>query len=82
MNDSIVAFLIWGVATFVAVRCIMTMSTLLRDRLQGLLVNYVQRQRLDMHKKRRIRELRMKIREKKLRESDVEQRKSESSKAA
>jgi len=50
---------------FVAMRCLLSLSILLRDRLQDLLVQHVKKQQIESQKKKRIMELREKIRGKK-----------------
>ena len=58
-------WVIWAIVVFVALRCLIAMAILLRDRLQDLLVAHVKRQQVEAKKRVRIRELREKIRAKK-----------------
>jgi len=56
---------LWAIVVFISLRCLLSMSTLLRDRLQELLVAHVKKAQIEGQKKRRIVELREKIRAKK-----------------
>jgi hypothetical protein len=56
---------LWAIVVFITLRCLLSMSILLRDRLQDLLVAHVKRAQIEAQKKRRIFELREKIRAKK-----------------
>jgi len=58
-------WLLWAFVVFVAMRCLLSLSILLRDRLQDLLVQHVKKQQIESQKKKRIMELREKIRGKK-----------------
>lgn len=58
-------WLLWALVVFVAMRCLISLSILLRDRLQGLLVQHVKKQQIESQKRQRIKELRDKIRAKK-----------------
>ena len=58
-------WLLWAFVVFVTMRCLLSLSILLRDRLQDLLVQHVKRQQIESQKKKRIMELREKIRAKK-----------------
>ncbi len=60
-----VAWIVWGIVVFVALRSLMSLSILLRDRLQGLLIAHVKKQQIESQKRERIKELREKIRAKK-----------------
>lgn len=65
LSDLPFKWLVWAVAVYVAMRCLMSLATLLRERLQGLLIAHVKRQQIESLKRQRIAELREKIREKK-----------------
>ena len=58
-------WLLWALVVFVALRCLLSLSILLRDRLQDLLVQHVKKQQIEAQKRKRIIELREKIRAKK-----------------
>jgi len=58
-------WLLWAFVVFVAMRCLLSLSILLRDRLQDLLVQHVKKQQIESQKRQRITELREKIRAKK-----------------
>ena len=60
-----IRWIVWGIVVFVALRCLMTLATKLRDRLQSLLVEHVKKQQIESQKRQRIKELREKIRAKK-----------------
>lgn len=60
-----IQWIVWGIVFFVAMRCLIKLSTTLRDRLQALLVAHVKKQQIESQKRQRINELRGKIREKK-----------------
>lgn len=70
MEDFPIRWAIWGLAFYIAFRCLLSMTQRLNDRLQGLLSDYILRQRIEMHKKKRILELRERIRAKKAKEAD------------
>ena len=66
MNSEIpIQWILWATVFFVAMRCLISLSTTLRDRLQLLLVDHVKKQQMESKKRQRISELRGKIREKK-----------------
>lgn len=66
MNSEIpIQWIVWGIVFFVAMRCLITLSTKLRERLQSLLQSHVKKQQIESQKRHRINELRGKIREKK-----------------
>jgi hypothetical protein len=65
LSDLPINWIVWGVAAFVALRCLMSLSILLKDRLQDLLIAHVKRQQIESKKRQRIAELREKIRAKK-----------------
>ena len=66
MNSEIpIQWILWAIVFFVAMRCLISLSTTLRDRLQLLLVDHVKKQQMESKKRQRISELRGKIREKK-----------------
>ena len=58
-------WLLWSIVVFVTMRCLLSLSILLRDRLQDLLVQHVKKQQIESQKRQRIKELREKIRAKK-----------------
>ena len=58
-------WLLWSIVVFIAMRCLLSLSILLRDRLQDLLVQHVKKQQIESQKRHRIKELREKIRAKK-----------------
>ena len=60
-----VHWIVWAIVVLIAMRCLTSMATLLRDRLQALLVAHVKKQQAESMKRRRIIELREKIRAKK-----------------
>ena len=60
-----VRWIVWAIVVFVALRSLASLSILLRDRLQGLLVDYIKLQQAESQKRQRIKELREKIRMKK-----------------
>ena len=65
LTDFPVRWIVFGIALLVAMQCLMSMATLLRDRLQGLLLSHVKRQQIESKKRNRIQELREAIRAKK-----------------
>ena len=66
MNSEIpIQWIVWAIVFFVAMRCLISLSTTLRDRLQLLLVDHVKKQQLESKKRQHISDLREKIREKK-----------------
>ena len=66
MNSELpIQWIVWGIVFFITMRCLITLSTMLRDRLQALLVAHVKNQQVKSKKRQRINELRGKIREKK-----------------
>ena len=69
-------WMIVTVAAYVALRCIMSLGTRLRDHLQGLLVEHVKRQQIESKKKKRIQELREAIRKKKAAALEESERKA------
>ena len=60
-----VRWLLWAIVVFVALRCLIALAILLRDRLQDLLIAHVKKEQIESQKRARIRELREKIRAKK-----------------
>jgi len=74
-----IRWIAWAIIVFVAMRSLMSMSILLRDRLQGLLVAHVKRQQIESQKRQRITELRERIRAKK---ANVSGEETQSKKAA
>lgn len=61
-------FLKWGlslIACYIAMRCLISLSEVLREHLKGLLIAHVKRQQIEMRKRQRIAELKEKIRAKK-----------------
>lgn len=58
-------WIVWTCVVLITMRCLIAMATLLRDRLQGLLVAHVKKQQIESMKRQRIMELREKIRAKK-----------------
>ena len=69
LTDLPIKWILCCVAVFVALSCIMSLATLLKERLHGLLVEHVKRQQIESKKRQRITELREKIRSKKSKES-------------
>ncbi len=65
-------WIVWAIVVLIAMRCLISMATLLRDRLQGLLVAHVKKQQIESMKRQRIMELREKIRAKKAASEIVE----------
>ena len=63
-----VRWIVWAIIVFVALRSLASLSIMLRDRLQGLLVDYIKLQQAESQKRQRIKELREKIR---VRKSEV-----------
>jgi hypothetical protein len=61
----------YAIGFVVAMKCLMSLADLLREHLQGLLVAHVKRQQIEALKRKRIAELRDKIRAKKA-ESEME----------
>lgn len=61
---------LWAIVVFISLQCLISMSTLLRDRLQKLLVAHVKKAQIEGQKKRRIVELREKIRAKKVKAAE------------
>ncbi len=72
MNELPLRWIVWALVFFLAMRCLISMSILLRDRLQGLLVEHVKKQQLEAQKRQRIFELREKIRAKKAHAEEAE----------
>lgn len=64
-NELPLRWILWVLVFFLTMRCLISMSILLRDRLQGLLIEHVKKQQIESQKKKRISELREKIRIKK-----------------
>lgn len=58
-------WIVWTFVVLITMRCLISMATLLRDRLQELLVAHVKKQQIESMKRQRIMELREKIRAKK-----------------
>ena len=71
-------WLLWSIVVFIAMRCLLSLSILLRDRLQDLLVQHVKKQQIESQKRQRIKELREKIRAKKasLKEGAAQEKKA------
>ena len=67
-------WIIWAIVVMVTLRCLISMATLLRDRLQGILVAHVKKQQAESLKRQRIVELREKILAKKAAADIVEVR--------
>ena len=61
---------LWAFVVFISLQCLLSMATLLRDRLQDLLIAHVKRAQIEAQKRRRINELREKIRAKKAQVAD------------
>ncbi len=78
-SEITIAWVVWGIVVFIALRSLISLAILLRDRLQGLLIAHVKKQQIESQKRQRIKELREKIRAKKANEGTVE---SKPSKAA
>jgi hypothetical protein len=76
MSDFPVTWLVAIAACYVAVRSLIALANRRREDLQGLLSAHVKRARVESLKKRRIRELREKIRAKKAMEKEAETRKA------
>ncbi len=65
IGDTPFRWILWALVFYVAMRSLISTAILLRDRLQGLLVAHVKQQQVDAQKRKRIQELREKIRIKK-----------------
>ncbi len=65
LNEPTLRWIACGIVLLVALQCLTSIATALRDRLQGLLVAHVKRQQIEARKRQRIKELRETIREKK-----------------
>jgi hypothetical protein len=72
LNELPIHWLVWGIAAYVSMKCAISLATILKDRLQALLVEHVKKQQIESLKRRRISELRDKIRQKKERELESE----------
>jgi hypothetical protein len=64
-SEQALRWMVGAVAFFIAMRCLLSLSGLLREHLKQLLVNHVKKQQIELLKKQRIREFREKIRAKK-----------------
>jgi len=68
MTNSMISLAIAAIATFIAIKCLLSLMNLLRDRLHGLLKNHYQEKMAEVKKRQAIQELRLMIRERKARE--------------
>ncbi len=77
-NELPLRWILWVIVFFLTMRCLISMSILLRDRLQGLLIEHVKKQQIESQKRQRILELREKIRIKKANaaEADISERRA------
>ncbi len=77
-NELPLRWILWAIVFFLTMRCLISMSILLRDRLQGLLIEHVKKQQIESQKRQRILELREKIRIKKANaaEADISERRA------
>ena len=78
MNEIPLRWILWVLVFFLTMRCLISISILLRDRLQGLLIEHVKKQQLESQKRQRILELREKIRIKKANaaEADISEKRA------
>jgi hypothetical protein len=65
LNEPLLRWIACGIVLLVALQCLTSIATALRDRLQGLLVAHAKRQQIEARKRQRITELRESIRAKK-----------------
>ena len=57
ISDIPVQWIVWALVFLIAMRSLISMSILLRDRLQALLVEHVRKQQVESQKRQRIKEL-------------------------
>jgi heme exporter protein D len=65
LNELPLQWIAYGIVLLVTLKCLTSMATARRDRLQGLLVSHAKRQQMEAMKRQRIKELRESIRAKK-----------------
>lgn len=68
MTNSMISLAIAAIATFIAIKCLLSLMNLLRDRLHVLLKNHYQEKMAEVKKRQAIQELRLIMRERKARE--------------
>jgi hypothetical protein len=65
LSEQAIPWMLAAAAVFLAMRCLVSLAGLLKERLQGLLTNHVKRCQIERRKRLRILELREKIRARK-----------------
>jgi hypothetical protein len=68
MTNNLISLAVTAVATLIAIKCLLSLMFLLRDRLHALLKNHYQEKMVEVKKRRAIQELRLVMRERKARE--------------
>ena len=76
LSELPIQWIVCGIALFVAMQCLMSMATLLRERLQGMLIAHVKRKQIEALKQQRIQELRETIRAKKATATSANEKKA------
>jgi len=64
-SEQTIRLIVWAIVVFITLRTLLGSAIMLRDRLQGLLMEYIKKQQIESQKRKRITELREKIRAKK-----------------
>jgi len=68
MTNNLISLAVTAIATLIAIKCLLSLMFLLRDRLHTLLKTHYQEKMAEVKKRRAIRELRIVMRERKARE--------------
>ena len=76
LNELPLRWIACGIVLLVTLKCLTSMATVLRGRLQGLLVAHVKRQQMEAMKRKRIKELRESIRAKKASRKSSDEKKA------
>ncbi|MBM3964639.1 MAG: hypothetical protein FJ308_06165 [Planctomycetes bacterium] len=69
MTNNMISLAVSAIASLIAIKCLLSLVFLLRDRLHGMLKNHFQEKMVEVRKRRAIQELRLVMRERKAREA-------------
>lgn len=69
MTNTMISLAVSAIASLIAIKCLLSLIFLLRDRLHGMLKNHFQEKMVEVRKRRAIQELRLVMRERKAREA-------------
>ncbi len=70
MEPSVLYWIVWAISALVAVRCLVALAISLRNRLHQKLKEHLQQEQVERKKNEHIRNLRMKIRQRKAKQDE------------